>query len=123
MSELQVGVPFPTSALEIVRARLGPATTHAVFGASTYPPRAAAELGFVDEVVAADELMDSAHAAAERLSAVPSATYALAKRQLLAPLQAAVAAGATSFDPQVADLWAAQDIRARMSSFLESAAR
>lgn len=123
LTELQVGVPFPTSALEIVRARLGPSTARAVFGASTYAPRAAAELGFVDEVVAADELMDAAHAVAERLGSVPSSTYALAKRQLLTPVQAAVAAGTASFDPQVADLWAAEDIRARMSSVLESAAR
>lgn len=123
LSELQVGVPFPTSALEIVRARLGPSTGRAVFGASTYAPRAAAELGFVDEVVPADELMDAAHTVAERLGAVPSATYALAKRQLHAPLHAAVAAGAGVYDAQVADLWAGQEIRARMSAFLESARR
>lgn len=123
LSELQVGVPFPTSALEIVRTRLGRATAQAVYSARTYPPDAAAELGFIDEVVAADALMDAAHAAAERLAAVPGSTYALAKRQLQAPLQAAVAAGAESFDPQVADMWATQETRARMGSFLEGSGR
>lgn len=123
LTELQVGVPFPTTALEIVRARLGPRAGRAVFGAGTHSPTAAAELGFVDEVVAAADVMDTARAVAERLSAVPSSTYAITKRQLLAPVHAAVVAGAPSFDPQVADLWGAQDIRTRMSAIVDSARR
>jgi enoyl-CoA hydratase len=120
LSELRVGVPFPTSALEIVRARLGTRTARAIFGASTYPPQIAAELGFVDEVTDSEGVVDAARAVAERLAAIPPGTFALAKRQLQAPLLATIATNAVGFDPEVVNGWASAETMASIRSFLEA---
>jgi enoyl-CoA hydratase len=82
--EIVVGVPFPRVPLEVVRHAVGDvAARRLVVGAQTHPPAAAAAFGLVDEVVAADELLDRAVAAARRLATdIPPDTFALTKRQL-----------------------------------------
>ena len=50
LAELAVGVPFPTSALEIVRHALGTSADRAVLRAETVGPERALALGMVDEV-------------------------------------------------------------------------
>lgn len=82
--EAKVGVAFPRTALDVLTHAVGVSTaSHLVYGAQTYLPAAAAELGLVDAVVPADELVDHAvEAATEWTNGIPSDTFALTKAQL-----------------------------------------
>ena len=85
--ELQVGVPFPPIALEIMRFATPPQhfqTT--VYRAETHEPPAALDLGLIDEVVAPDMLLHRALARAERLASVTAETFAITKRELRRPV-------------------------------------
>lgn len=82
--EIKVGVPFPRVPLEVIRYAVGEVAARTlVVGARTYLPGDAAAIGLVDHVVAPDELMDRAIAAARALSSdVPPDTFAVTKAQL-----------------------------------------
>ena len=82
--EIRVGVPFPRIALEVLGAAVGERTARElVVGAQTHLPERAAQLGLVDETVAAAELPARAVAAAVALATeIPPDTFALTKRQL-----------------------------------------
>lgn len=84
LPEIQVGVPFPRVAVEVVRHAVGDvAARRLVLGAQTYPPGEALALGLVDEVVAPEHLLERAVARARALAdAVPPDTFATTKIQL-----------------------------------------
>jgi enoyl-CoA hydratase len=84
LPELRVGVGFPRAALEIVRYAVGGVSARRLaFGAQTYRPQQALELGLVEEVVPADELLDRAKAVARTLAEQsPADTFTLTKAQL-----------------------------------------
>jgi enoyl-CoA hydratase len=84
LPELRVGVPFPRAALEIVRYAVGGVLARRLaFGAQTYRPQQALELGLVDEVVPAEELVDRAKTVARALAEqAPADTFTLTKAQL-----------------------------------------
>lgn len=89
--ELRVGVPFPRIALEIVRATTNPSRLQEVlFLGGTYTATEATALGWVDEVVPAADLEPRALECARNLAEIPSEAYAVAKRQLRAPIAAAL---------------------------------
>lgn len=81
--ELRAQVPFPSIAIEILRF-----TAHAahfqelVYMGRTYAAREAHALGLIDEIVPATRCLDRARDVAERLAAIPPATFALTKAQL-----------------------------------------
>ena len=84
--ELQVGVPFPPIALEIMRSATPPQHFRTiVYRAETYEPAAALALGLIDEVVEPEALLDRALATAERLASVPADTFAITKREIRRP--------------------------------------
>ena len=86
LPELQVGVPFPPMALEIMRFATPPRHFQTVvYRAETHEPAAALALGLIDEVVEPDALLDSALASAERLASVPAETFAITKREIRRP--------------------------------------
>jgi enoyl-CoA hydratase len=81
--ELQVGVPFPTLALELFRFVLPPQhLQEIVYGGKTYLPDEARSRGLVDEVVPPGELMDRAAELAHSYAAHPAASFALTKQYL-----------------------------------------
>ncbi len=82
-SEVRQGMPLPLLAVELAREFLAadallPATAHA----TTYSPAAATAVGFVDTVVAADEVLATARERAVRLGTLPAEAYALTKRRV-----------------------------------------
>ena len=84
--ELQVGVPFPPIALEIMRFATPPQHFQTiVYRADTHEPSAALALGLIDEVVEPDELLDHAVARAKRLASIHRASFALTKREIRRP--------------------------------------
>ncbi len=107
VTELDVGVPFPLTALEILGFAMGEREArHAVVAAGTHPPRDALARGYVDDLVTAEELVGTAVAVAAGLGArIPADTYRLTKAELRAPALGRLAALRPTFDPQVRDLW------------------
>ena len=70
LTELAVGAMFPMSALEICRHAMGTSVTQATLGAGTVDVSTAAALGWVDEVVTADELLPTGDRARPRARGV-----------------------------------------------------
>ena len=121
--ELAVGVPFPVLPLEILRHAGGdPLARRLSVRCESLPARAAFEAGLVDRLVPAAELEASALAEAQRLSAIPSPVFALAKRQLRAPVFERVAA-LKAHDEQVVREWTSPGVRASIAAFVERTLR
>ena len=81
---------LPVFALELSRERLSKRHQTASFiQAQLYDPEAAKQVGFLDEVVAADQLMSTAMAQAAALGELPTEAYTANKLILR---QAAIAA-------------------------------
>jgi enoyl-CoA hydratase len=119
LSEVAVGVPFPVAALEICRYAMGPSVTRAVLEADNIDMQSAAERGWIDEVVAPDDLMARAVATAQALGQHSPAAYAAMKEQLHRHARAAIDAGA-ELDANVQALWRSEETRARISAFLDA---
>ena len=114
--ELRVGVPFPSAALEIVRAAVPRAYLRDVVlrGSLCRPPEALAR-GLVHEVVDGDALLDRAIEVAREMGRIPRATYALTKRRLGTGEKAADPA----YDAEVEALWKDPEIHAHIRAYLE----
>ena len=122
LTELSVGVPFPVAALEICRAAMGTSATRAALGAKTIDADTALARGWVDEVVAKEELLDQALATARELGQYSPAAYAATKAQLHKPVHAAIDASAAA-DADVTASWISEETRGHIVGFLDSLAR
>jgi enoyl-CoA hydratase len=118
-SELLVGVPFPVSALEILRWACGPRTEEVVLTGRLYESDEALSIGLAHEVVASDGLLDRALAVAIALGEVAPAAFRLAKAQLRRPTLDRIAADAAAVDPEVLALWSAPETTASIGAQLE----
>lgn len=104
--ELQVGVPFPPIALEIMRFATPPQHFQSiVYRAETHEPPAALALGLLDEVVEPDALLDRALARAERLASVPADTFAITKREIRRPALVGIRALEQTVAREVHAMW------------------
>ena len=82
-TELQVGVPFPALAFEIVRFAVPPRyLPEFTLGAGTYATDEALTRGWVDEVVEASALMPRALAVAQQYAALSPPAFAQTKKQI-----------------------------------------
>ncbi|WP_436534328.1 enoyl-CoA hydratase/isomerase family protein [Actinoplanes sp. HUAS TT8] len=110
VTELAVGVPFPTAALEILAYAYGiPPARRAVLAADTLDPPAALTAGRVDEVSPAGTLIETAVARAREMAdRTPPEVFRITKEQLQAAPLARMGT-----DPRVLRLWlrAAEDGR------------
>lgn len=118
LTELAVGAMFPMSALEICRHAMGPSVTQATLGAGTVDVSTAAALGWVDEVVTAEELLPRATALARELGGYAPETYAMTKQQLHRPARTAIEAGAET-DDVVRASWMSEQAHARIADYMK----
>jgi enoyl-CoA hydratase len=82
VTELLVGVPFPTAAMEVMRNALASQYfEETIFSGATYAPPEALGRGLVNEIVEPDTLLDRAVAAAKELAALPAGAFAVSKSQ------------------------------------------
>ena len=93
--ETQIGMVLPRWAVEMAQERLGkPHQQIATVGGRSYDPVGARDAGFLDEVVAPDELLERATSAATYWANLPRAAYAgqvkMIRAARLAKLNAAV---------------------------------
>jgi len=119
VTELLVGVPFPTSALEIMRSAAAPRHFQAMlYGGTTLSPDEAAEQGLVNAIAEQDKLLDQAVGVAETLAALPPAAFALTKRQIHEPVMKRIRESGAGFDAAVAELWAAPKTLAAIRDYV-----
>lgn len=85
LNEVAIGMPLPIFAVELARDRLLTplALREATLEARIHTPTEAAEVGFVDRVVAADTVLDAALAEAKRLAELRTGAYRETKANLL----------------------------------------
>ena len=86
LAEVRVGVSFPVGPFEIARATLPPpALNRLMLTGRPVTAQQPMDIGFIDEVVAREDIMQRAEAAALDLIATPPTTYATIKAQIRAP--------------------------------------
>ncbi|HXQ61734.1 MAG TPA: enoyl-CoA hydratase/isomerase family protein [Acidimicrobiales bacterium] len=115
-SELLVGVPFPVSALEILRWACGDRTEEVVLSGKLYGSDEAMSVGLAHEVVPSDALLERALAVAGELGAVAPEAFRLAKAQLRRPAIERITVDAPLVDPAVRALWASAETTASISA-------
>lgn len=118
LTELKVGVAFPTAALEIVRHAIGVSAQALILAGRLVQPAEAVEVGFIDRVVAPDGLLDTALTEARALARIPAETFETTKRQLHAPAMAAIAREYEIYDVTVGRTWTSGAGRVALSAFL-----
>ena len=108
VTELLVGLPFPSLAFEAVRhtipARYLP---EVLYSGTTYEPDAALERGWIDEIAAPDKLQERAIVLAQELAALSPAAFAHTKAQLRQPVAEHYARSGRATDKAAADIWCA----------------
>jgi enoyl-CoA hydratase len=102
-NEVAIGITMPHFAVEICRQRLAPAHFHrAVMQSESYGPDDAVAAGWIDRVVAADELATTARAKVEELAKLNAGAYAATKRRARAvalhAVRAAIEADEVEFE-------------------------
>jgi enoyl-CoA hydratase len=124
LTEIQVGVAFPTSALEAVRFSCGGRhLAELLYRGLTYGPADAVARRLADEVVPAAELARRALALAGELAAARPQAFAASKRALRAEhLDRIRAAAVGGLDP-LWQSWQTPDALAAMAAFRERTLR
>jgi enoyl-CoA hydratase len=122
VSELAVGVPFPTVPLEVMRYAVGPALADLVLTARPLTPAQARAVGLVDAVVAPEELMDHALREAERLARIPAETFAVTKTQLRRGAVGRMDADGPVDRDRLLAAWTSAETGAAITAFLEALA-
>ena len=118
VTELLVGVPFPTAAIEIVRFAVPQdKLPQHIYSGRTFEPAEALSTGFVDEVVAPADLLTRAQTVARQLATIPSEAYRLTKRYLRADALARMDAGKDN-DAAALEIWSSAQTHARIREFL-----
>jgi enoyl-CoA hydratase len=84
-NEVAIGLPMPRVACEVLRLRLNPAARErAVTLSEPFSPEQALEAGFIDALVPAEQLLDTARDKAVALLELDSEAHALSKKRLRA---------------------------------------
>jgi enoyl-CoA hydratase len=117
--ELRVGVPFPASALEILRFAM-PAQhlQELAYVGRTFTPDEALARGLVDELVEPSALLDRALELARVLAATPPATFRLVKTQLRRPTLDWLES-LEDIDDEALELWTSPEIHDHIREYLE----
>jgi enoyl-CoA hydratase/carnithine racemase len=121
LSELSVGVPFPTVALEIMRHAVGPATGNLVLTARLLHAAQAQSIGLIHDV-AAEALLDSAVARAQAMAKIPAEVFALSKRQIQLPARAAMD-GHEADEQAIATSWESLGTRDAIAAYMAGLGR
>jgi len=119
VTELLVGLPFPTIAMEIMRFTSVPQHWQAlIYGGATCSPQEAINLGLVDKMVEPQNLVDQAVAAAEKLLSIPALAFDLTKRQIRQPVLERIQEARSGFDLAVQEIWTTPETREAIRSYV-----
>jgi len=118
--ELAVGVPFPVSALEIVRFAVSRAVLQKiVYTGATLTHEEALADRIVDEIATPDELDDRALAVARQLASIPRKTFRLTKNHLRSETTDRISKLDDVIDPEVRKVWSDPEIHTVIRGYLE----
>jgi enoyl-CoA hydratase len=120
LTEMRVGVPFPSVPMEVMRHIMGPAVRRLVWDAELLDPAAARAAGLVDEVVAPETLLDAAVAAAARLARITPEVFAYTKRQLQGPARDRLASVSQAEDDASTRMWASPAVQDAINGFMRA---
>jgi enoyl-CoA hydratase len=123
VSELLVGVPFPTVPMEVLRWATGTAAPGLALTGRAVPAAEAVGLGLVDEQVADDRLLGAAVAEARRLARLPRASFALTKEQLRRDALARMAADGERDRERLLAIWTSPEVAAAVRTFMDGLGR
>ncbi len=119
LAELSVGVPFPPSAMEILRHVTGPATGRLVLTAALLDAPQAQSIGLIDGIEAPDALLDSVLHQAQAMAQIPAGVFAFSKRQLHRPARERIAARSGDEEAVLA-MWSSARTRDAMARYLDA---
>jgi enoyl-CoA hydratase len=109
VTELLVGLPFPALAFEVMRFVTGPRHfAELIYTGATLPPDEAMERGLVHEVVAAEALLASALAAAQKLAKIAPVAFMQTKQQMRLTVTDRIKRDGKKTDAAVTKLWTTQ---------------
>jgi enoyl-CoA hydratase len=117
LNEVQVGIPLPGVAFEIIRHALPPERIREVMlTGALYTPEEARTRGLVDEVVEPEALLVRAIAVARTIAPDSLEAYATIKAHLLGPSLARIAESRARIDREFLDVWFSDAARRQMSA-------
>jgi enoyl-CoA hydratase len=119
LAELTVGVPFPASAMEIMRHAAGPAAGRLVLTAELLDAEQAQAIGLVHDIGKPDALLDSALDQAQKMARIPADVFSFSKRQLQQPARARIAA-LSHDDEAVLAMWSSARTRNGIAAYLDA---
>ena len=125
VTELLVGVPFPTVPLEIVRFAVGePVAADLIYTGRRMDVDECRRIGLFSEVVDdPDELLGAAAGLARRLGALQPPAFQISKRQLRRDTLERIERRRPTDDPEVTAVWAHPDTVAAIAAYLDSIKR
>jgi enoyl-CoA hydratase len=108
VTEILVGVPFPTLAFEIMRHATPPYFfSETVLSGATFPADAAAHRGWINDAVEPALLMERALVAARELANISPAAFTQTKMQIRQPVIERLKLNGEAVDRAVTEIWAA----------------
>ena len=108
VTELQVGVPFPSMAFEAVRFAVPPRyLPEFTLSAATYDSAAALQKGWVDEVVEPNALMARAFEVAQSYAALSPPAFAQTKKQIRQAVTERLERSGEATEKAVTEIWTA----------------
>ncbi len=120
VTELQVGLPFPSMAFEAVRATVPPRyLAEVIYSGATYDTDAALTRGWVDELAEPGELLEDARAVAQELAALSPAAFAHSKAQIRQPVAEWYARHGAAIDKAATDIWCAPASLAYIRAYVQ----
>ena len=119
LAELSVGVPFPPSAMEILRHVAGPAAGHLVLTAALLDAPQARSIGLIDDIEAPDALLDSVLSQAQTMAQIPADVFTFSKRQLQRPARERIAARSGDEEAVLA-MWSSARTRDAITRYLDT---
>lgn len=123
VTELLVGVPFPITALEILRFAVGTSRLKELtYSGRTYRATDAVGLGLVDEAVAETQVLARAVAVATELAALPPEPLRHTRRQIRGPALEQIAHQRAT-DRQVHHMWDSPSARQTVEAYVNKTLR
>lgn len=122
LAELNVGVPFPPAAVEILRYAIGPAVSRLVLTAALLDPSQARSIGLVHDIADPDSLLESAVGWARKMAQPPAGVFSFSKRQLQQPARDRIAARRDE-EQAVLAMWSSGRTRDAIATYLQALRR
>ncbi|MEI9805474.1 MAG: enoyl-CoA hydratase/isomerase family protein [Pseudolabrys sp.] len=119
VTELLVGVPFPSLAFEILRFAVPPRyLPEFTLGAATYVTDAALQQGWIDEFAEPEELLEDAVAVALELALLSPPAFAQTKMQIRQGAAERYARSGEATDKKIAEIWTAPETLSRIRDYV-----